>query len=324
MTMVFSVYQSTILILEYLHVVADVLASHSRECFEAAKKAFARLDKMIDSHAGARNVTILFNLCDDIRRFNTKLDVANFFRALAGVISNIVQYNTNDPKATSVADICDILTNKAYGDEINRLVRVTKLSYKSKCVNFKYRDTVNYARNVFVSPDSPARQWWYQTCTEFGWFHTTGQKEAVFGTRVPVDFHISLCEDVFGPQFNLNYMSGQIEKTNTHFGGRDINVRRVVFVQGSSDPWYPLGLTATTNPKSPVIFINGTSHCATMYGTSKNDLPQVTAAREEIDRLIGMWLGLKIRTQETLQNDATNSTLNVLLLVTCNFVIYKL
>ncbi|KAJ8951302.1 hypothetical protein NQ318_008206 [Aromia moschata] len=52
-----------------------------------------------------------------------------------------------------------------------------------------------------------------------------------------------------------------------------------------------MGLIETTNSESPVIFINGTAHCANMYNISDDDLPELTAARAEINRLVGVWLG---------------------------------
>ena len=30
------------------------------------------------------------------------------------------------------------------------------------------------------------RQWMYQTCTEFGWYHTSDQPENAYGIKLPI------------------------------------------------------------------------------------------------------------------------------------------
>lgn len=43
-----------------------------------------------------------------------------------------------------------------------------------------------------------ARQWMYQTCTEFGFYQTSSAEPEVFGDYFNQDFFIQQCEDVFG------------------------------------------------------------------------------------------------------------------------------
>ncbi len=41
------------------------------------------------------------------------------------------------------------------------------------------------------------RPWYYQTCTEYGYYQTSSRANDTFGRRFPVDFFIKMCQDVF-------------------------------------------------------------------------------------------------------------------------------
>jgi hypothetical protein len=48
-----------------------------------------------------------------------------------------------------------------------------------------------------------------------------------------------------------------VKRTNTIYGGLQIQASRVVFVHGSIDPWHALGITHTIKHDSPAIYIRG-------------------------------------------------------------------
>lgn len=104
---------------------------------------------------------------------------------------------------------------------------------------------------------SLGRQWFYQTCTEFGFFQSSSYKPQVFGKDFPVEFFIKQCMDVFGPKYNGNFIYKAADQTNAMYGGLEIDVTNVVFVHGSIDPWHALGITKTLNQGAPAIYING-------------------------------------------------------------------
>lgn len=129
------------------------------------------------------------------------------------------------------------------------------------------------------------RQWMYQTCTEFGFFQTSTANPNLFSNAFPVKFFIQQCIDIFGPRFvfpfklyfksNLykknvkiteNYFScrydidllkSAVTRTNILYGASNLQVTNVVFVHGSVDPWHVLGITTSSNPQAPAIYING-------------------------------------------------------------------
>ena len=134
------------------------------------------------------------------------------------------------------------------------------------------------------------RQWYYQTCTEFGYFQTTDSDNQSFGSLVNLDSFTDVCSDVFN--ISQSAVLQAVYNTNDFYGGKNIptNVTNIVFPNGSIDPWHVLGITQNITDQLPAIFITGTAHCANMYPPSPNDLPELTNARMEITTLIGTWL----------------------------------
>lgn len=105
-----------------------------------------------------------------------------------------------------------------------------------------------------------ARQWTYQTCTEFGFYQTADNAtESIFGDRFDVDFFIKQCSDIYGIQFNAPSLAKAIQRTNTYYGELHVRTTNVIYVHGSIDPWHALGLIKSTDPKMPTIYIQGKS-----------------------------------------------------------------
>lgn len=101
------------------------------------------------------------------------------------------------------------------------------------------------------------RQWIYQTCTEFGFFQTSTARPKLFSETFPVDFFVQQCTDIFGPRYGIHLLERSVARTNTFYGAKDIEVSNVVFVHGYIDPWHALGITESSKPQAPAIYING-------------------------------------------------------------------
>lgn len=134
------------------------------------------------------------------------------------------------------------------------------------------------------------RQWFFQTCNEFGYFQTSDSPSQPFGTLIDIDLYTIACEKVFG--ISLSQTANSINHTNAFYGGDDIskNVTNIIFPNGSIDPWHVLGITANISDTLVAVFINGTAHCANMYPSNRYDRPQLVQARQKIDAVLGSWL----------------------------------
>lgn len=78
--------------------------------------------------------------------------------------------------------------------------------------------------------------------------------------------------------------------TNNFYGGLGLRVRKVVFPNGSVDPWHALGVIRDLNPDSKALLINGTAHCADMYPDSDQDLQELRDARQTIVKALSEFL----------------------------------
>ena len=101
------------------------------------------------------------------------------------------------------------------------------------------------------------------------------------------------CTDVFGPNFNSQFISRVVDWTNAANGGLNLLLNRTVFINGSIDPWSALGMT-TNKTGTLAIFIKGiniyAAHCHDMYPSSSNDSPAMKAAKLQIEANLKSWI----------------------------------
>lgn len=97
-------------------------------------------------------------------------------------------------------------------------------------------------------------------------------------------FFEQMCTDIYGERFTHDLLDLGVKRTNTMFGGFNMKSRRIVFPNGSVDPWHALGITSSreVSSDSMAVFINGTAHCADLYPDSESDPPSLIDARIQI------------------------------------------
>ncbi|XP_017778056.1 PREDICTED: putative serine protease K12H4.7 [Nicrophorus vespilloides] len=134
------------------------------------------------------------------------------------------------------------------------------------------------------------RQWYYQTCTEYGYYQTTTSNNQPFGKTFPLSLYHNICKDLFGKKFNVDLLQRGINRTNIINGGYKLEVTNVVSVHGTVDPWHAVGLKHDLNENAPVFIVNGTAHCADLSSISVNDLPEMYEAKKRTKQYIAKWL----------------------------------
>ena len=70
-------------------------------------------------------------------------------------------------------------------------------------------------------------------------------------------FSVKQCQDIYGKKFNADLISRGIERSNTNYGGFGIKGTRIVFPNGSIDPWHALGITKNISSEAQAIYIRG-------------------------------------------------------------------
>lgn len=66
----------------------------------------------------------------------------------------------------------------------------------------------------------------------------------------------------------------------------------VFYTHGSVDPWRPMGVQKDVSESSPVVILEGYSHCADLYSISASDSAQMRATKERVTASVRQWLGL--------------------------------
>ncbi|KAI1694137.1 serine carboxypeptidase s28 domain-containing protein [Ditylenchus destructor] len=140
-------------------------------------------------------------------------------------------------------------------------------------------------------------RWYWQKCTEFGYFKTTPIDGGIFDdATLPLrGFIKEVCVDKF-PEANFNQSTIQAatDKTNSFYGGnKNFNATNVVFVNGSEDPWHVLSVYDTPNDSVKSILVQGTSHGADYGAEQESDPRALKNARQRVKHEIDHWLGLK-------------------------------
>lgn len=63
------------------------------------------------------------------------------------------------------------------------------------------------------------------------------------------------CADFYN--ISAEQVAEAVAQSNEYYGGYDIRSSRIVFPNGSIDPWHALGITQDISPDLPAIFIKG-------------------------------------------------------------------
>ncbi|GMS95472.1 hypothetical protein PENTCL1PPCAC_17647, partial [Pristionchus entomophagus] len=192
-----------------------------------------------------------------------------------------------------VADLCAIIENSSYVDALDALsaLRFNENMYGENPISSDYnadlqslinmKNFVDGHDDTYDDDDLAGLLWTWQTCNEFGYYQTTDYGEGIFGTPVPLNFFVVMCERVFG--VGMDRIENGVERTNYQYGGRNrFKTTNVILPNGDGDPWHALGIVERGNLDDSIIpiLIKGTSHCADMYGPLENDPPQLTQARK--------------------------------------------
>ena len=186
-----------------------------------------------------------------------------FRTATFHVFATATQYNRNDSNPMFNIELaCHIILDTKLGEPMERVFEMLK--------------NVDQHKSTYTAFEHVGeKQWNFQICNEFGGLGSE-----------------KLCQVRFGPKFTKEYITQQIEKTNSNFGGKEPNVTNVVFINGSMDPWSPRGRTEPmTNEGVEVIVIEGASHCQDS-SMNHGDWPEMQNAKTKIKNSLAKWISM--------------------------------
>ncbi|XP_061574763.1 thymus-specific serine protease isoform X2 [Cololabis saira] len=248
---------------EYLEVVWRSLASENAECPLLVKKASDALVERLKDPKTYENITKDFNLCSQLQ-IQTEMDSAYFLETLAGNFMDVVQYNEDNRGFEGVLGtnitikvLCGMMADYSLGDPYARYAAVARLmmdTFSVKCLDSSFNHYVRDMSNT--SWNGPAagggRQWVYQTCSEFGFYQSTDSPNQPF-TGFSLDYQVKQCAAFYN--ISAEQVAEAVAQTNEYYGGYNIRSSRIVFPNGSIDPWHALGITEDIAADLPAVFI---------------------------------------------------------------------
>lgn len=268
---------------------ASPLVGGSVQCQNNIMKAFAHVDQLI-ADKDYKTLEHDFLSCNDISQPN---DTWLFVENLGNVLDGIVQYNTQ-ASGFNIAYVCQCMTNPSLTpyQDLGYVIRYYLDHVKLRCINNNYTAYLEIFKNTTQDPtgSSSFRQWTYQTCTQFGYYQTCEKNTSCIYSRIPHDLAYDLDTCLEAYDIPAQDIYEKVAFTNAYYGGKTPKGSKIVFVNGSIDPWHALSVLTNQTATEVAIFINGTSHCANMLPDSPDDLPALREARKQVAAIIGEWL----------------------------------
>ncbi|XP_028096211.1 probable serine protease EDA2 isoform X4 [Camellia sinensis] len=87
-------------------------------------------------------------------------------------------------------------------------------------------------KNTVLNGGSSDRLWWFQVCTEVAYFQVAPANDSMRSSKIDTRYHLDLCKNVFGEGIYPD-----VDGTNLYYGGTKIAGSKIVFTNGSQDPW---------------------------------------------------------------------------------------
>ncbi|KAK2164995.1 hypothetical protein LSH36_56g00011 [Paralvinella palmiformis] len=286
---------------------SDPIINGSTKCALNVKSAFKVVDLKI-CNGELKQLASDFLSCESLE--NTTYGLFQFVSNLADVFMGTVQYNDEKPGVT-VTKICDLMTQP--GDPYDNFKILNKLFLNltdQKCADNSWKNAISQIQNTTVtgSPGVGIRQWTYQTCAQFGYYQTCDKNTTcLFSHHMSLGPNLDICAIVFN--ISADEVTMRTRFTNDYYGSDKPKGTRIMFVNGSVDPWHALSVVKDLSDTEIAIYIHGTAHCANMYSDKSTDLPALQKARLEIANQIGLWLAEASHHENALLRVSTDNTL---------------
>uniref|UniRef100_A0A8W8I0N9 Thymus-specific serine protease n=1 Tax=Magallana gigas TaxID=29159 RepID=A0A8W8I0N9_MAGGI len=259
------------------------------KCIKQIVEAFQRIDSMIQANQTVQ-LEKDFLSCGPLSEKN---DQMVFVNNLAGIFAGVVQYN-NEVPGLNIQSLCKQMTKS--DDSYKNLQMVYKMAMKllnQSCVDNSYSNFLSQFNNQTVDQAASGvgiRQWTWQTCSQFGYYQTCDEGTSCpFSRLLTLESNLVICRDIY--KISPSSVPNFVEFTNEYYGANRPKGTRVLFVNGSIDPWHFLSvLKSDVSLNETAVFINGTAHCADMASDRSTDPQSLKDARLMIQKVVHGWL----------------------------------
>eukprot|EP01116_Phalansterium_solitarium_P011372 TRINITY_DN2702_c0_g1_i1.p1 TRINITY_DN2702_c0_g1~~TRINITY_DN2702_c0_g1_i1.p1 ORF type:complete len:504 (-),score=120.63 TRINITY_DN2702_c0_g1_i1:167-1585(-) len=213
------------------------------------------------------------------------VDNGDFFYMMGDIMATSVQYGFQ-------ADLCTpLLAVYNAGDESQLLA-----TFANYTVSFWYpifggaiHYSTEFQQRIHVPQEDADRQWWFQTCVEFGYFQTAPPTNSIRSQTVNISYFQTHCQQVFQMDLWPDTVA-----TNEYYGSNKTAGTRIFFSNGSQDPWQRASARGGVPPNEPGVIIdcNNCGHCVDLGGCPGgcNPAAPLDDARTTILKWINLWV----------------------------------
>ncbi|XP_024989439.1 probable serine protease EDA2 [Cynara cardunculus var. scolymus] len=214
----------------------------------------------------------------------------DFLYFLADAAAIAFQYGNPDKLCTPMTE-----AKKAGEDLVSAYAKYVKEFY----VGSFGADVQSYNQeNLKSDYESGDRLWWFQVCSEVAYFQVAPANDSIRSSKVDTRYHLDLCKNVFGED-----VYPVVDDTNLYYGGTDIAGSKIVFTNGSQDPWrHASKQVSSPDMPSYIITCHNCGHGTDLRGCPQSPLvPEgnskncsspdaVNKVRQQMIEQIDLWL----------------------------------
>jgi len=273
---------------EYLEVVHEAfLLEGGEQCISHIRRGIDDTLAALRTESGRRMVEQAYRLCDPLN-YDNVFDMGYFAGLITWSFSGAVQR----ARPGTLLDACNHFQAGTFGstpmEQIGGFIAAIQGLSGNGCWVITYDALLNA-----YSGRTNSRAWYYQTCTEYGFFQTAPRSGTVFdGLKwLDVDFYTDICLKNFDSRFNKDFILAAADRVNLVFGGLGPEVNNTINIHGYIDPWRALGVyKEDISETSPTFTVNRASHCFDMQAWLRTDTIQMTAVQQRARRIVASWL----------------------------------
>ncbi|KAL8473770.1 hypothetical protein ACS0TY_029899 [Phlomoides rotata] len=255
------------------------------ECKAVLQEITSLVDQRLESNGN--ELKALFNASE-------LKDDGDFLYFLADAAVTAIQYGSPDKLCPPLVEAKKAGENlvEAYSTFVHEFY-VKHMSVSVETYNQQH------LRKDKITDGSSDRLWWFQVCTEVAYFQIAPANDSIRSSKVNERYHLDLCKNVFGDD-----ITPDVNATNLYYGGTGIAGSKIIFTNGSQDPWRHASKQNSSSPDLPsyIITCNNCGHGSDMRGCPQSplipggdasncsSLDAVNKVRQQIINHMDLWL----------------------------------
>jgi hypothetical protein len=255
---------------EYDAHVAKVINKSS--CGDKVREAVKLIEEKMSTPEGSLAVKTQF------KATNVKND-GDFLYVVADMLAAAVQYGRDKVFCNALTSNSDLIAGYAQGG----------LSVLNSMGTTPFEISLAVAEREVVTADDNMRQWMWQSCSEFGWFQVangTGT-ETSRSAKIDLPYHDEVCNRLYKAPMGVD---GALNE-EWYFPLSNPETSRIIWTNGSNDPWLTLSITSDGRASLPhydILMMEGAAHCNDLRLAT--NLPSVLAAHAKMETIFADWL----------------------------------